>query len=247
MLKWYNGNKSLPWFDGYHVTNNYTSSASQLMRDICASGAVLSVELLSRVQQQRQRLVAPLRTLLTEVSAGDDYARGHALVLLSSWGDTETLTLLGEILVRHDDTLEPLYDLLDDTIPAYGSQAIPMLGQVLLDVTAPRASRVAVCSTLSLIAHLHPLTRRTVTRMLRGALPDPASDQHYDPELWSWVVVSLTELRSHTLRKHIDQLFRNGMLDPGICGRPDDVRKALSDTLRPISFRDPILLYTSGQ
>lgn len=247
MLKWYNGNKSLPWFDGYHVTNNYTSSASQLMRDICASGAVLSVELLSRVQQQRQHLVVPLRTLLTEVSAGDDYARGHALVLLSSWGDTETLTLLGEILVRHDDTLEPLYDLLDDTIPAYGSQAIPMLGQVLLDVTAPRASRIAVCSTLSLIAHLHPLTRRTVTRMLRGTLPDPASDQHYDPELWSWVVVSLTELRSHTLRKHIDQLFRNGMLDPGICGRPDDVRKALSDTLRPISFRDPILLYTSGQ
>jgi len=156
MLKWYNGNKSLPWFDGYHVTNNYTSSASQLMRDICASGAVLSVELLSRVQQQRQRLVAPLRTLLTEVSAGDDYARGHALVLLSSWGDTETLTLLGEILVRHDDTLEPLYDLLDDTIPAYGSQAIPMLGQVLLNVTAPQASRIAVCSTLSLIAHLHP-------------------------------------------------------------------------------------------
>jgi hypothetical protein len=37
------------------------------------------------------------------------------------------------------------------------------------------------------------------------------------------------------------------MLDPGICGRPDDVRKALNDKLRQISFRDPILLYTSGQ
>lgn len=217
------------------------------MRDICASGAVLSAELLSRVQHQRQILAAPLRTLLTERGSDDDYARGHALVLLSSWGDTETLTLLGEILVRHHDTLETLYDLLDDTIPAYGSKAIPMLGDVLLNGAAPRASRIAVCSTLSLIANLHPLTRRTVTRMLRAALPNPDSDAHFDPELWSWVVVSLTELRSHTLRRYIDQLFRDGMLDPGICGRPDDIRKALTDQLRPISFRDPILLYTSGQ
>jgi hypothetical protein len=247
ILKWYNGSESLHRFDEYHVTNNCTPSASQLMRDICASGAVLSAELLSRVQHQRHLLAAPLRTLLTESSSSDDFARGHALVLLSSWGDAETLTLLGEILVRHHDTLEPLYDLLDDTIPAYGSQAIPMLGHVLLDGAAPRASRIAVCSTLSLIGHLNPLTRRTVTRMLRAALPDTASDYQYDPELWSWVVVSLTELRSHTLRKHIDQLFHAGMLDPGICGRPDDVRKALNDKLRQISFRDPILLYTSGQ
>ena len=210
----------------------------QTIHEITTAGSLLPRSLLQRIQRQRMTLTPQLRALLSQPH--DDqhhpFARSHALVILSSWHDEPVLAILADVLLRHHDSLEDLYDILDVTVPAYGAQAIPMLASILQNPDAPRA--------LGLIAHFHPLTLRSISRLLRDVLPSNDTPPPYDYELWSWVVVTLTELRSHTLRSRIDQLFRAGMLDPSICGRPDEIRKSLNDKIHRTTFADPITLYT---
>lgn len=218
----------------------------QTIHEITTAGSLLPHNLLQRIQRQRTTITPHLRELLSQPQHDQQqpFARSHALVILSSWHDEHVLAILADVLVRHHDTLEDVYDILDATVPAYGAQAIPMLASILQNPDAPRASRIAVCSTLGLIAHLNPLTLRSISRLLRDMLPHNDTPPPYDYELWSWVVVTLTELRSSTLHSRIDQLFRAGMLDPSICGRPDEIRKSLNDKIYRITFADPITLYT---
>jgi len=55
--------------------------------------------------------------------------------------------------------------------------------------------------------------------------------------------MALAELRSKSASPHVKQLYKAGVLDPSICGRPDEFVKALNDQIVPVVFRDPITIY----
>jgi hypothetical protein len=220
----------------------------QILQQICTAGAVLNPQLIQIIQQHQVELTLPLRQLLAQHTRLNDdenqaYARCHALVFLSRWQDVATIAILLDVLRRHDDYIEPLYEIIEYTVPAYGPQIIPQFAELLNDRNAPRASRISASSLLSLIAHFHPLTVRTVTKILRQALPAPEPASYNECELWSWIVASLAELRSKSANTQVRQLYTAGVLDPSICGRPEEFTQALNDTIYRTTFRDPLYLY----
>jgi hypothetical protein len=220
----------------------------QILQQIHTAGAVLNPQLIQVIQQLQAEITVPLRQLLAQkisIHADENqaYARGHALVFLSSWGDSDTISILCDVLRRHDDQLESLYELLEYTVPAYGTQIIPVFAELLNDSNAPRASRISASSLLSLMAHLHPLTTGAVTQILRQALPAPEHAAYPECELWSWIVAALAELRSKSANTQVRQLYTAGVLDPSICGRPEEFTQALNDTIYRTTFRDPLYLY----
>lgn len=220
----------------------------QLIKTITRVGATLAPQHIEALQRRRDEVVVPLRQLVAQriQSTSDEassYARGHALVFLSSWGDSDTLLLLLDILRRHDDDLALIYELIDATVPAYGTQVVPLFAELLNDPNAPRDSRICACGLLSYMGHLHPLMARHIGKLLRDALPRPDSTAPHDSELASWIVNALAELRNKAASSHIKQLYKAGLLDPSICGRPDEFTKALDDTIAPVVFRDPITIY----
>ncbi|MCX6016334.1 MAG: hypothetical protein NT020_12235 [Chloroflexales bacterium] len=223
-------------------------SIQQILQQIRTSGAVLNPQLIRVIQQHQAEITVPLRQLLAQKTILQDdeshsFARGHALVFLSSWGDSETIAILHDVLLRHDDQLEIFYELIEYTVPAYGPEIIPVFAELINDSDAPRASRIIASSLLSMIAHLHPLTAVVVSRILCQALPPPELAASQDSELWSWIVAALAELRSKSANTQVRQLYTAGVLDPSICGRPEEFTQALNDTIYHISFRDPLYLY----
>ncbi len=231
------------------VTNAiFTMPVPQLIETIIHVGAALEPMHIEALQRRRNELIAPLRQLVAQriQSPHDDaagYARGHALVFLSSWGDSDTLMLLMDILRRHDDDLSLIYELLEYTVPAYGAQVVPLFTELLNDVDAPRDSRICATGVLSLMGHLHPLMAGHICKILRTALPATDGTAPHDSELASWVVIALAELRSKSASSYVKQLYKAGLLDPTICGRPDEFVSALNDTIVPMVFRDPISIY----
>ena len=220
----------------------------QLIETITHVGATLDSLHIEALQRRRNDLIIPLRQLVAQRmqpphAETTGYARGHALVFLSSWGDSDTLMLLLEVLRRHDDDLSLIYELLEYTVPAFGAQVVPLFSELLNDVQAPRDSRICAASVLSLMGHLHPLMAGHISKILRSALPSAHSTSPHDSELASWIVTALAELRSKSASSHIKQLYTAGLLDPTICGRPDEFVSALNDTIVPVVFRDPISIY----
>lgn len=220
-----------------------------IMAQLDRAGATLSAELVTHIDAYashyapvlRERLAQRLGLLCDEQAM---YGRSHALIFLAQWHDAETLTMLGEILVRHDDMLDGLYEVFEATVPAFGPAAIPVLAHVMSDATAPTASRIVCTTTLGYIAHVYPLSARAIIRTLRDALPvgeDVAHDHH---EVWSWVVTTLAELRSKAAAAQVDELYKAGVLDPNICGRPDEYRRALRESPIKAVFAQPLTLYS---
>lgn len=228
---------------------SYTSaSTEQLIHHITQTGSTISPALIEAIQSRKGELVSSLHALLAKplhlaADEFEEYARCHALIFLSSWQDMHTLTILGDMLRRNDDNLYMVYEYLEYTIPAYGNHAIHMLAAVLYDDAAPRASRIAACTTLGIIANINPLTTRMITKILRDVLPQPSTAAPHNHELWSWVVVTLAELRSKAAQPQVIKLYQAGFLDPSICGRPDEFSRALNESVYRTSFRDPLSLY----
>ncbi len=220
-----------------------------VMTQLDRAGAQLPADLVAHIDAHPDQFVALLRDRLAlslplSSDESDVYARSHALIFLAQWHDEAALTLIGEILVRHDDVLDGLYDVFEATIPAYGPAAIPVLADILSNAQAPTASRIVSVTTMGYIAHLHPLCARAVIRTLRDALPvgDALADDHH--EVWSWVVTTLAELRSKAATAQVEQLYKAGVLDPNICGRPDEYRRALRESPIKANFAQPLSLYS---
>lgn len=218
------------------------------MSQIAQAGGVVPHALVDAIQAHKHEIAPYLhmvlaKPLLSSAQEFEEYARCHALIFLSSWQDLHALTIIGDVLRRHDDNVCMIYEYLEYTVPAFGSHAIHTLATVLHDGTAPRASRIAACTTLGIVANIHPLTTRTITKVLRDVLPHPAHTSPYNHELWSWVVVTLAELRSKAAQSQVIQLYQAGFLDPTICGRPEEYARALNESVCRIPFRDPISLY----
>ena len=232
-----------------HVQSSFTAvSAEQLIHHITQTGGSVSSALIDAIQLRKHEITPHLHQLLAKPLHAtahelDEYARCHALIFLSSWQDTHTLSIISNILRRPDDNIDMLYEYLEHTMPAFGSQSIDTMAAVLHDANAPRSSRIAACTTLGVIANVHPLTTRTITKVLRDVLPHPTQSIADNHELWSWVVVTLAELRSKAAQPQVNQLYQAGLLDPAICGRPDEFARALNESVYRMTFRDPLFLY----
>lgn len=231
----------------------HTHSDSHVLAQLDATGAHMPTDLVDHIVTQPDRYAAALRArLATPLSVTCDetavFARSHALVFLAQWRDTAALDVLYEVLCRDDDMVDGLYDIFEATIPHYGPAALPMLVAVLNNTRAPRAARILCVTTLGLIAHHYPLVARSIGKRLREVLPVSDADGHDDHELWSWVVTTLAELRSKAAAPQVEALYKAGMLDPNICGRPAEYRRALREPAPVLHERatvaQPLSLYS---
>jgi hypothetical protein len=231
------------------VQSSFTAvSAEQLIHHITQTGSTLAPPLIDAIQLRKGEITPYLHMLLAKpllpsAHELEEYARCHALIFLSSWQDIHAISIIGDILRRQDDNVDMIYEYLEHTMPAFGSQAIDVMAAVLHDANAPRSSRIAACTTLGVIANIHPLTTRGVTKVLRDVLPQPTHTTPDNHELWSWVVVTLAELRSKAAQPQVNQLYHAGLLDPSICGRPDEFARALNESVYRTTFHDPLFLY----
>lgn len=231
------------------VQSSFTAlSTEQLIQHIAQTGSNVSSTLIDAIQLRKHEITPHLhqllaKPLLSTAHEFEEYARCHALIFLSSWQDTHTLHIIGDILRRPDDNVYMIYEYLEHTMPAFGSQAINTMAGILHDANAPRSARIAACTTLGIIANIHPLTTRTITKVLRDVLPQPTQSIADNHELWSWVVVTLAELRSKAAQPQVNQLYQAGLLDPTICGRPDEFARALNESVYRMAFTDPLFLY----
>jgi hypothetical protein len=250
--RWYNTHAFVLIHDGVwwaQVQSSFTAvSAEQLIHHMTHAGGTVSHALIDAIQLRKHELTPYLHALLAKplmpsAHECEEYARCHALIFLSSWQDIQTVPIIGDILRRPDDNLCMLYEYLEHTVPAFGVHAIDMLASVLHDAHAPQSSRIIASTTLGSIGNIHPLTTRSITKVLRDVLPQPAQVMPDNHELWSWVVVTLAELRSKAAQPQINQLYQAGFLDPAICGRPDEFARAINESISRTIFRDPLTLY----
>jgi hypothetical protein len=230
-----------------------TTNPERILERLDHAGAHLDGALIAHIAAHpdhyapalRARLAAPLTEACDEAAV---FARSHALVFLAEWRDVPALAVVATILCRPDDYLDGLYDIFEATVPHYGPAALPALTEVLATPTAPTAARIVCVTTLGLIAHHHPLAARSITRHLRAALPASTEQLHEEHELWSWVVTTLAELRSKAAAPQIEALYKAGMLDPAICGRPAEYRRAMREPALDLAsrsaFAQPLSLYS---
>jgi len=245
--EWYNHPTAIALV---HEQMIFNAEDNQLvMTHLERAGAQVSPDLITHIDAHAAVYAPLLRTRLAQrlpLNSHEDalYTRSHALIFLSHWHDLAALDIIAEVFVRHDDLLDGLYEVFEATIPAFGPTAIPVLADIIRNDQATPAARIVCVTTLGYIAHLHPLSARSIIKTLRDALPVGADIARDDFEVWSWVVTTLAELRSKAAAAQVDELYKAGVLDPNICGRPEEYRRALRESPMKATFAQPLTLYS---
>ena len=223
--------------------------SQQVITHLERAGAQVSIELIAHIDAHAAVYAPLLQARLAQrlpLNSHEDaiYARSHALIFLAHWHDVAALDIIAEVFVRTDDLLDGLYEVFEATIPAFGTTAIPVLAEIIRNDQATAAARIVCVTTLGYIAHLHPLSARSIIKTLRDTLPVGSDIARDDYEVWSWVVTTLAELRSKAAATQVEELYKAGVLDPNICGRPEEYRRALRESPIKATFAQPLTLYS---
>ena len=166
------------------------------------------------------------------------YREVHAGLLLCALREPAALpTFAGIFRNPEQDTLQEWFDI---AIPIYyGLAAIPMIVNLMSRVETCDYGRNASTEMLAHIALRHPKERERVVAVLLAHLPPlgpdglpvltPAQRQN-PPELWTWIVGALMDLRETTSQRQVTALFDADLMYEGIVGDLDDyLAEVLSD------------------
>lgn len=180
----------------------------------------------------------------------DDDPRGyrsiHAGLLLCSLREPAALPIFAKIL--QDPDWDDSLDWFDTALPrSYGPLAVPMLIDLASDVGASLRARIGATDMLSMVGVHHPDVRERIARAMRALLPQLDQDgrpiltpeeRDDPPELWTWAVDTLMQIRDPDSQPLVTALFGEGVIDEEVFGGLNDYLAELKPDARPPLYAD---------
>jgi uncharacterized protein YecA (UPF0149 family) len=204
-------------------------SADELLAALEQADRAVDLDLIRVCLERREALTPALLKALEDgpdLDWEDDDPRWfleiHAGFLLCAYREPAALPVFGRVL-RDPDRENMLEWLAFDFPTAYGPAAIPMLLALLYDEDAYSYARTTAMAMLVVVAQGHPEERERIVAAFRSFLPALAEDGTLPPgtqdwEYWTWIALSLADLKDEESQLQVLALYRAGLMDEMVMG-----------------------------
>ncbi|MBK8903772.1 MAG: hypothetical protein IPM53_21495 [Anaerolineaceae bacterium] len=236
--------------------NDKTLSTNELIDALENAGRTPDLDLIrtcvARVAELEPALLDLLRTtpeeryddMEDEMNDPRIYSDVHAGYLLITARSLAALPIFGEIF--RDEERQDLFEWFAPELHHYGSAALPVFTELLLDEAGYLYGRSWAAAILRKIAQLEPEQRTAVIATLHQLLPPvPPGKVEARDEMWTWAVLELGKLGDKTHLEQIEALFAAGAIDTWIIGEYEDYLELLEEDPGDMSpSYDIIEIYT---
>ncbi len=204
-------------------------STDELLTALELAGRCPDLELIRACLERREELTPALLSMLTEGTdpTWDDddprhYCEIHAGLLLCAFREPAALPIFGQVF--RDEARDNMPEWFHEGLSlSYGPSAVPMLLDLMSDMSIYQYPRTSAMGMLAIVARNHPEERERIVQALRAMLPLLGDDGDLPPgteyeELWTWIAHSLMELRDTDSQPHVLALYRTDVIDEWIMG-----------------------------
>lgn len=223
--------------------NYKTFSADELIHALEQAGRTPDLDLiracLDRVDELEPALLDLLRTDPWEKYGIEDetdplaYGDVHAGHLLLAARSQAALPIFDEIF--RDPDREHLIEWFGMDMHHYGSVALPLFTNLLLDEDAFSYGRSTAAAILTQIAYNEPEQTPIVIATLQKLLPPLpkedkpiVGDDEFD-EMWTWAILELSNLGDEESQAQIEALYAADAVESWVIGDYDDYVERLQD------------------
>ncbi len=211
------------------MTDYRSLSVDELLSALGQAGRTPDLDLIRACLERREELTPALLKALEDgpdLDWDDDDPRWfleiHAGLLLCAYGEPAALPVFGRVL--RDPERENMPEWFTFDLPAaYGPLAIPMLLALVNDEDAHSYARSTAMAMLVVIAQDHSEERERIVAAFRSLLPALAEDGTLPPgtqdwEHWTWIALSLADLKDEESQPQVLALYRAGLIDEIVMG-----------------------------
>jgi uncharacterized protein YecA (UPF0149 family) len=211
------------------MTDYRSLSADELLTALGQADRTPDLDLIRACLERREELTPALLQALEDgpdLDWGDDDPRWfleiHAGLLLCAYREPAALPVFGRVF--RDPERDNILEWFTFDLPAaHGPLAIPMLLALLNDEDAYPYARSTVMAMLVVVAQDHPEERERIVAAFRSLLPALAEDGTLPPgtqewEQWTWIALSLADLKDEGSQPQVLALYRAGLIDETVMG-----------------------------
>jgi uncharacterized protein YecA (UPF0149 family) len=204
-------------------------SANELLAALGQAGRAPDLDLIRACLERSEELTPALLQALengSDLDWDDDDPRWfleiHAGLLLCACREPAALPVFGRVFRDPERDNMPEWFTFD--LPAaYGPAAIPMILALMNDDDAYAYARSTAMAMLVVVAQGHPGERERIVAAFRSLLPALAEDGTLpsgtpDWEHWTWIALSLADLKDEESQPQILALYRAGLIDETVMG-----------------------------
>jgi uncharacterized protein YecA (UPF0149 family) len=204
-------------------------SADELLAALGQADRTPDLDLIRACLERREELTP---ALLQELENGPDpdwddddprwFLEIHAGHLLCAYREPAALAVFGRVF--RDPERDNILEWFTFDLPAaYGPLAVPMLLALLNDDHAYPYARSTVMAMLVVVAQDHPEERERIVAAFRSLLPALAEDGTLPSgtqewEQWTWIALSLADLKDEESQPQVLALYRAGLIDETVMG-----------------------------
>jgi uncharacterized protein YecA (UPF0149 family) len=214
------------------MTDYRSLSADELWTALGQSYRTADLDLICACLEQREELTP---ALLKALEDGPDldwehddprwFLEIHAGLLLCAYREPAALEVFAQVF-RDPDRDNVFEWFTYDLSTAYGLAALPMLLELMNDDDAYPYARSATMAMLVVIAQNHPDEHDRIVASLQSLLPILTENGELPPdtkdsELWTWIALSLADLKDETGLPQIMALYQGGMIDEWAIGNQE--------------------------
>jgi uncharacterized protein YecA (UPF0149 family) len=218
-------------------------SKDELIQELEIAGRTPNLDLIRACLHRVDELESALLDLLridpwkeyaiedeTDPLAYGDVHAGHLLIAVRSQA---ALPVIDKIF--RDPDREHLIEWFGMKLHHYGSVALPLFTNLLLDEDAFSYGRSTAAAILTQIAYNEPEQTPLVVATLQKLLPPLpegnapiVGDDQFD-EMWTWAILELSNLGDEESQAQIEALYAADAVESWIIGDYDDYMKRLQD------------------
>jgi uncharacterized protein YecA (UPF0149 family) len=204
-------------------------SADELLAALGQADRAPDLDLVRACLERRKELTPALLKALEDgpdLDLDDDDPRWfleiHAGLLLCAYREPAALPVFGRVL--RDPERENVPEWFTFDLPAaYGPAAIPMILALVNDDDAYSYARSTAMAMLVVVAQDHSDERERILVAFRSLLPALTEDGTLPPgtpdwEHWTWIALSLADLKDEESQPQVLALYRAGLIDEMVIG-----------------------------
>lgn len=198
-------------------------SDMELLATLETVGPILPVDLIEVCLERKESLTASFLQLLADsrqdawelTSDARWFRGGHAGKFLLAYEEAKALPVFEQIYASSDERDADLVAWFGTDLAHFGETAVSPLSRVLQTDTQGEYhyGRAIAATTLKIIALQHSETQEQVVAALRGQLPDALSADMPIDDLWTNIVLELSDLKDEDSRALVEEMYAAELID----------------------------------